>query len=73
MLKRLPVNKRWQEMCKIVEVGVSERGSWGGNPGNQVTISPMNARRKKILMLILLAAASAFFLYNGFALLFSEG
>ncbi len=73
MLKRPSENKRWQEMCKIVEAGASRHGGEDGNPANKVTIPPMNAHRKKILMLILLAAASAFFLYNGFALLFSEG
>jgi hypothetical protein len=40
--------------------------------GNQDTITTMNERTKKILMILLLAAGSAFFLYNGFALLFSE-
>ena len=32
----------------------------------------MNPRTKKLLLTLLLAAASAFFLYNGFALLFSQ-
>ena len=32
----------------------------------------MNERIKKIMLIILLGAGSAFFLYNGFTLLFSE-
>lgn len=32
----------------------------------------MNERTKKIAMIILFAAGSAFFLYNGFSLLFEE-
>ena len=32
----------------------------------------MKERTKKILMIILFAAGSAFFLYNGFALLFAS-
>ena len=32
----------------------------------------MNERTKKILMIIFFAVLSAFFLYNGFALLFSQ-
>jgi len=31
----------------------------------------MNEKTKKIALIVLFAAASAFFLYNGFALLFS--
>jgi len=38
----------------------------------RVTMARMNERRKKLLMIILFAAGSAFFLYNGFALLFSQ-
>lgn len=32
----------------------------------------MNERTKKIMLIILFAAGSAYFLYNGFATLFSE-
>lgn len=34
--------------------------------------TPMNERTKKILLILLMAAGSAVFLYNGFALLFSQ-